>query len=339
MEIGVDIAESRTVRQCYEWESDTDSIGGISEVGVDDVIQGSVPDVPIPAQHRIFGPQHAIASLDTVNLVEMFSSRARVMQSVKWVLRGAFRTALKVAMQEILDGTEANSDLRVTRGWNLFFLLPRMILFRPHRGGNVPRKQLESQIVAFKEGRWMELLRKGAIAAETAHTHSVRRRRREDDDDEARKAARAMSLTQMGELSAARPGTMSTLRALTDPKKQPFLPRTPLSREVTDAQPSKAFPLDSIEFLTCLRKARRGAAAGPSGMTSDNLFPVLESDGDSDLLCRVASLPAVGQVPDPILRRLGRMTALSRSWPTLAKPTLANPTLANFLTDIGQSWA
>ena len=32
------------------------------------------------------------------------------------------------------------------------------------------RKQLESRIVAFREGPWMELLR--AVAAETAHTHN-----------------------------------------------------------------------------------------------------------------------------------------------------------------------
>ena len=104
-----------------EWESHTDSIGGASEVDVDDVHQDSVPDVPIPTPPRIFGPQHAFASLDTVNLVEMFSTRARVMQSVPWVLRGAFRTALKAAMQEILDGTEANSELRGTRGGNCSF--------------------------------------------------------------------------------------------------------------------------------------------------------------------------------------------------------------------------
>ena len=62
----------------------------------------------------------------------------------------------------------------------------------------------------------MELLTDSTVAAETAHTQSVRTRR----------AARAMTLTQMGELSAARQalegapvaiGTMSTLRALTDP--------------------------------------------------------------------------------------------------------------------------
>ena len=107
---------------------------------------------------------------------------------------------------------------------------------------------------------------------------------------------------------------IATLRALTGPGKCPPLPRTPLSREVADAQPSTALQLDSIKFLTCLGKGRRGAAAGPSGMTSNHLFPVLENEVGSDLLCRVASLLAVGQVPDPILEqvRLGRMTALSK---------------------------
>ena len=50
-------------------------------------------------------------------------------------------------------------------------------------------------------------------------------------------------------------------------------------------------------------------------MTSDHLFPVLENEGDSELLCRVASLLSVGQVPEVILEaiRLGkRMTALSK---------------------------
>ena len=69
-----------------ELESDTDRFDGVSEVDVEGAIQGSVPNVLIPAPPRIFGLHHAFASLDTVNLVEMFSSRARVMQSVLWVL-------------------------------------------------------------------------------------------------------------------------------------------------------------------------------------------------------------------------------------------------------------
>ena len=83
---------------------------------------------------------------------------------------------------------------------------------------------------------------------------------------------------------------------------------------MAEAQLVEAFELDSIEFLTCLRRTRRGVAAGPSGMTSDHLFPVLENEGDSELLCRVASLLSVGQVPEAVLEaiRLGRVTALSK---------------------------
>ena len=49
-------------------------------------------------------------------------------------------------------------------------------------------------------------------------------------------------------------------------------------------------------------------------MTSDHLFPVLESDVDSELFIQVSSLLAVVNVPEEIIEaiRLGRMTALSK---------------------------
>ena len=49
-------------------------------------------------------------------------------------------------------------------------------------------------------------------------------------------------------------------------------------------------------------------------MTSDHLFPVLESEAASELLTQVASLLAVGQVPHTILEaiRLGRLLALQK---------------------------
>ena len=169
-EIGVD----EPAASDHEWDPDTESTGGASEVEVEDVHVESVPDLPIPAQDRVHGVQHAFVTLDIVK-------RARVMQSVPWVNRGAFRAAVTVAMQEILAGTEANSELR--RGEVAFTL---MILFRPPRGGNVSRKKLESPTVASHDGRWMELLREGPVAAGTAHTQSVRRRRRQDHDDDAR---------------------------------------------------------------------------------------------------------------------------------------------------------
>ena len=59
-----------------------------------------------------------------------------------------------------------------------------------------------------------------------------------------------------------------------------------------------------------MRKGRRGAAPGPSGLTSDHLFPVLERE--AELLAQVGSLLAVGNVAEEIIDayRLGRLTAL-----------------------------
>ena len=133
----------------------------------------------------------------------------------------------------------------------------------------------------------------------------------------------ARSFVHMGELSAARraleaapvaPGTMATLRKLTDPERRPPVAREELCQEVVDAVPERGFQLDSEEFLVYLRKARRGAAAGPSGMTVDHLFPILENERDSMLLVEMASSLATGNVPSEIIDgiRLGRMTALQK---------------------------
>ena len=54
--------------------------------------------------------------------------------------------ALRVAYQEILDGIEANSEVKTVRGWKLFLVLPRMMLFRPDRGGPMSRKKLEARV-------------------------------------------------------------------------------------------------------------------------------------------------------------------------------------------------
>ena len=68
----------------------------------------------------------------------------------QFVLRGAFRAAIKVSMQEILNGVEAHSEVRAERGWKLLVLLPRMLLFRPARGGVVPHRKLEDRIRQFQ---------------------------------------------------------------------------------------------------------------------------------------------------------------------------------------------
>ena len=99
---------------------------------------------------------------------------------------------------------------------------------------------------------------------------------------------------------------------LTGPSRRPPVPRRALIQEVQGAQPADLFILDPLKFLICLRKARRGAAAGPSGMTFDHLFLVMENEGDSQRLVEVASLFAAGRVPEEIVEalRLGRIDEL-----------------------------
>ena len=132
----------------------------------DDVEKGDVPEAsvletPILAE-RIQARARAFASLDSVNLVDTFYHRPRLMQAVPWVLRGAFRSPIQEALQKIISGSAANDVVKATRGWKLLLLLPRMILFRPSRGGSVPRTKLEARITSFQRGLWLELLAKVA---------------------------------------------------------------------------------------------------------------------------------------------------------------------------------
>ena len=120
-----------------------------------------------------------------------------------------------------------------------------------------------------------------------------------DTDSVEKRAERARTLVHLGELSAARvalegaqvaPGTMATLRELTNPERRPPRPRQQLSEEVIQSSPWVSFEMEESQFLICLLAARRGAAGGPSGMTADHLHPMLDNEHDSELLSRAASI-------------------------------------------------
>ena len=134
---------------------------------------------------------------------------------------------------------------------------------------------------------------------------------------------RAEQLASLGELSAARrafesavvaPGTLATLAELTNPVRRPPRPRDPVPAEILGFEPEELVQLDEDLFAKNIRIARRGAAPGPSGMTSEHLFPLLESDGTLSSVCQVAGFLARAEVPASILSalRLGRMTALRK---------------------------
>ena len=63
-----------------------------------------------------------------------------------------------------------------------------------------------------------------------------------------------------------------------------------------------------------VRTARRGAAAGPSGMTAEHVSTILDNEADSMLLAEACSLLARGDVPTEIIEaiRVGRLMALQK---------------------------
>ena len=165
-------------------------LGGVSEGEAEDV--AGPASEPIDAEARVRAPARSFASLDVLNLSKLFQSRPRLMRSVPHILRGGFRLALRVAFQEILAGVETNSEARAVRGWKLLLVLPRMLLWRPPRGGTVSRKKLEARIRQFQEGDWISLLRQSTVASEQGQNRAVRQRRRNQDEEAARGSPRSL---------------------------------------------------------------------------------------------------------------------------------------------------
>ena len=71
------------------------------------------------------------------------------MRSVPRFLQGPFRNAMKMVLEEIMASIE---DVRVTRGWKVFLMLPRMLLHRPPGGGVISREKLVARFEAFTQG-------------------------------------------------------------------------------------------------------------------------------------------------------------------------------------------
>ena len=89
-----------------------------------------------------------------------------------------------------------------------------------------------------------------------------------------------MGLAQLGELSNARhalegeavaPGTEDTRKVVTDKKRRPPVAREPIGNDILGRTPDVPLDFDVDRLLNNLREARKGSAAGPSGMTSEHL--------------------------------------------------------------------
>ena len=147
----------------------------------------------------------------------------------------------------------------------------------------------------FQSEEWGAAARKG-----------FQRRRRAQTDSLERRAKKAESLVLMGEVSAGRhalegaplaPGTQRTLDQLRDPVKRPTVPYAPLLEPMLHHQAERPFELDKTMFPKNLKRARRGAAAGPSGVTTEHLKAVLSHSRDAERLFTAGLLLAQARIP------------------------------------------
>ena len=122
--------------------------------------------------------QEALQSSDFVDVQSVFRDRACLMRSPPVFLRGMYKSALRVALTEFHQA--GRDDRRRCRAWKLLLLLPRLLLFRPARGGLLPKRQLQERFDQFMRGQWTQLLISSRDCCDRACQSQHRRRRNSD---------------------------------------------------------------------------------------------------------------------------------------------------------------
>ena len=258
-----------------------------------------------------------LESLDSVDLHVVFRTRALVMKSVPFLLKGSFRAALICALREVLDGNNQGHELRVERGWKMLTLLPRMLLARP-RGGKVSKKKLQARIDLFASGQSVVVGCERRVRScwgcfEGASITQTQTGQHPDEGAEGG-SARAAGRQALEGADVA-PGNLATLAQLTNPARRPPIPRDHLSWSAT-AVPAQPFELDPELFCKNLRSARRGAAPGPSIWHDNGTPPRL-----GRFRPRHGSLRQFRRACEPGVcpqRRFGRVPTWSRHCPSKA---------------------
>ena len=207
------------------------------------------------------------------------------------------------------------------RAWKLFLLAPRMLLARTTQRGAQGRQELLARAAAFQRGDWALLLDEARRAgscrpqsgAQSLDAETVAERKREQACTKVRagELSRARQLLTAAELA---PGNEDTWRALTDPARRPPEPRTPIPRAVVEQRSAGQVQLGPTAVAAALRDARRGGAAGLSGMRAEHLKILLADVPALELLAFAATELANAHVPADIATglALARLTALRK---------------------------
>eukprot|EP00973_Karenia_brevis_P065600 9121170-Karenia_brevis.AAC.1 len=92
--------------------------------------------------------------MDGIDLGEVYLRRARWLQACPEFLRGPWRQALSIALEERRRHKLAGNTEGLERAWKLFLLLPTMLLRTPRRWGYVGKEELTKRFDDFTRGRW-----------------------------------------------------------------------------------------------------------------------------------------------------------------------------------------
>ena len=263
----------------------------------------------------------SLANLDPFTAEEILARPCCLFRVPPQFCKGVLRKSLHLVLDLIRSSARAPGDVSgpdSVRAWKLWFLLPRMLLHRPPGGARVQKAVLLARFQAFLRGDWIPLLQ-DALAQPSPHVATGDRPAASDDA----RARRAVHLAHLGELSAARqaltadplaPATDATFEHLSDPHRRPPEPYGPLDPELLAWEPASPVALDRAALLTNLRRARKGAAPGPSGFTAEVVHVVLDADESIEAFAEVATLVAQARIPAAVMPAfgLGRVVALCK---------------------------
>ena len=123
--------------------SDTVCVGSLSgHSSVPDIVE-MTPTPTVPSFEEVQTSatfELSLSGLDDVDLEVTIRLRAVVMRSPPAFLKGAHRSATRVALDE-MDAAREGDDVRCIRAWKLF-LLPRLLLLSLLGGGPISKGRL-----------------------------------------------------------------------------------------------------------------------------------------------------------------------------------------------------
>ena len=73
-------------------------------------------------------------------------------------MKDGIRVAFRLALEITDKGYEQGDVAKQERGWKLFFLVPRLLLYKRPGELLIPKEELSRRCTAFAKGQWAALL-------------------------------------------------------------------------------------------------------------------------------------------------------------------------------------